>query len=152
MADVREDISQTSIRSPSDQSLISNRVFSEMSLLEQEQLGQREVSLLNSAPLNLNKSTPLSLNRSPFPDTELSALKAKTQTREPQSLQSQLKERLYGKPENSGAMQFVRLQTLSRTQISGVKYFFTCGFLVSSVCKFVYFQRVLFSPLLKSRC
>lgn len=144
MADVREDISQTSIRSPSDQSLISNRVFSEMSLLEQEQLGQREVSVLNSAPL--------SLNRSPFPDTELSALKAKTQTREPQSLQSQLKERLYGKPENSGAMQFVRLQTLSRTQISGVKYFFTCGFLVSSVCKFVYFQRVLFSPLLKSRC
>lgn len=115
MDSIRKSLSQASPRSHSDQSLIVNQNLNQMQVFHQGVFDQSQTSHGESPHQNQSSVS--------LPETRQSGLKSENaDTRESLTLQARLRERLYDKPENSGVMQFIHLQTLRNRQIPEVKY------------------------------
>ncbi|XP_059157269.1 dynein axonemal heavy chain 6-like [Physella acuta] len=110
MADVRED-SNVHNKSQYSESIVLNQDFADISTLEQDLLSQSHVSKAMSVQHSIITSVA---------DLESATEKSsKIVIKDPGYLQAKLRERLYDKPENSGVMQYVRMQNLRKRPFSG---------------------------------
>ena len=122
MADDQDAFVATPASQYSNESIVLDQEFAELSGVDRGSPGQSRASRMKSTRFNMMGSIS-------YPEIDAAAQKQSLNAPEPVSLQDRLRSRLYDKPETSGVMQYVKMQTVRKRPVSGVRYVFNLSLL-----------------------
>ena len=114
--DIRDELEAgTPASQYSNESVVIDDDFGDLSRLEQTSPDQNRASKVKSTRFNMRGSVS-------YPDVEFAEPQKNKNPSGAQlmSLQDQLRSRLYDKPENSGVVQYVKMQTVRKRPVSQV--------------------------------